>query len=62
MIYAETPRSVKLINVIETISIRGGGIVNSPIREVRQYWDIKGKLLAEYDCMMPQFDKEEEAK
>lgn len=44
----ETPRSVKVIEVIQTISIRGNG-VDTVLREVTQYWDKDGTLLAEED-------------
>lgn len=45
---AETPRSVKVIEVIETISLRGDG-VKSPCRQVTQYWSKEGRLLGEND-------------
>lgn len=44
----ETPRSVKTIEVIQTVSIRGNG-VDTVLREVTQYWDKDGTLLAEND-------------
>lgn len=44
----ETPRKVKLVEVIETVSIRGNG-VDTPVREVTQYWSKEGKLLGEID-------------
>lgn len=44
----ETPRSVKIVEVIQTVSIRGNG-VDTPIREVTQYWSKEGALLAEDD-------------
>ncbi|KAK9679495.1 hypothetical protein QE152_g40009 [Popillia japonica] len=46
------PRGVdmaKVIPVIETRSIRGRGEEDDPVREVFQYWDFDGKLLAERD-------------
>lgn len=39
----------RVIRVIETISIRGEGTEKDKCRQVRQYWDFKGKLLAEND-------------
>jgi len=39
----------RIIQVIETISNRGNGTENNPYREVIQYWDFEGKLLAEVD-------------
>lgn len=47
-VVAETPRSVKLVEVIETVTIKGNG-VSSPVREVIQYWSKEGKLLGEID-------------
>jgi hypothetical protein len=44
----ETPRSVKVVEVIRTVSIRGNG-VDSVLREVVQYWDKDGALLTESD-------------
>lgn len=46
----ETPRSAKVIEVIETVTLRGSGVNESdPVREVTQYWNFKGILLAEKD-------------
>ena len=40
----------KVIQVIETISLRGTGVNESDMcRRVKQYWDFEGNLLAEYD-------------
>ena len=39
--------SARLIEVIETVSIRGSGNEDDPVRRVFQYWSIDGKLLAE---------------
>lgn len=40
----------KVIQVIETRSIRGTGLDEKDMcREVRQYWDFDGNLLAEND-------------
>ena len=41
--------SAKIIEVIETKSIRGYGTEEDISREVTQYWSIDGKLLAECD-------------
>lgn len=41
--------SARVIQVIETISVRGKGTVNDPMRPVRQYWSFDGKLLADDD-------------
>ena len=40
----------KIITVIETQSLRGLGTTEDPCRIVKQYWDFKGELLAEFDC------------
>lgn len=44
-----TVDSVKVIEVIETRSLRGLGVEGDPAREVTQYWSFDGKLLAESD-------------
>lgn len=41
--------SAKVIEVIETIAIKGTGTENDPIREIIQYWSTKGEWLAEND-------------
>jgi hypothetical protein len=51
----ETTRSAKVIEVIETFSVRGNG-VDSVFREVIQYWSKDGKLLAENDPCSKQKD------
>jgi hypothetical protein len=44
----ETPRSTKVIEVIEVVCGRGNGQDNV-FRLVKQYWSKDGKLLAEND-------------
>lgn len=39
----------RVIQVIETDSIRGRGTEDDPVRVVKQYWSLKGELLAEHD-------------
>lgn len=41
--------SAKVIQVIETKSIKGEGTASDPVRIVTQYWDLEGKLLAVCD-------------
>ena len=41
--------SARVIQVIETIALRGLGTEKDPVREVTQYWDFNGKFLAEMD-------------
>lgn len=41
--------SARVIQVIETKSIRGDGAANDVCRIVTQYWDFDGNLLAEND-------------
>jgi hypothetical protein len=41
--------SAKIIQVIETKSMRGTGTSNDPVRIVTQYWNKEGELLAEND-------------
>lgn len=43
------PNSVKVIKVIEVKTKRGLGIEKDPVREITQYWDMDGNLLAESD-------------
>lgn len=42
-------RSARVIQVIEIKADRGLGTKQDPVREVTQYWDLDGKLLAEVD-------------
>lgn len=42
----------KVIKVIMTVSIKGAGTEKDPVRYVYQYWDFKGKLLAERDTYL----------
>ena len=44
--------SARVIQVVETKSIRGIGDENDLCREVIQYWDLEGNLLAENDPVM----------
>lgn len=41
--------SAKVIQVIETKSLRGKGTIDDQCRLVTQYWDFEGKLIAEND-------------
>ena len=41
--------SAKVIQVIKTISIRGSGTDNDPVRAVKQLWSFDGGLIAESD-------------
>lgn len=43
--------SAQVIQVIETISLRGTGTDDDPVRAVRQYWSFNGELLAEFDAI-----------
>lgn len=49
MIVYRTCKSARVIQVIETVSLRGAGEPHDPVREVTQYWDFAGRLLAELD-------------
>lgn len=45
----------RVIQVIETTSLRGEGTETDKCRMVKQYWGLEGKLLAENDpCMKPE--------
>lgn len=41
--------SARVILVIETTALRGEGTEKDKCREVKQYWDFDGKMLAEND-------------
>ena len=41
--------SARVISVIETKALRGAGTREDLCREVIQYWDLEGNLLAEND-------------
>lgn len=43
----ESPRQVKLIEVIQVITSRGTGTKDDPVKRIVQYWSKKGTLLAE---------------
>ena len=49
MFRAKGVKSAKIIQVIEIKAQKGIGIEKDPVREVTQYWDLKGNLLAEID-------------
>lgn len=54
----ETTRRAKIIEVIETVSMRGDG-VDTVHREVIQYWNKDGILLAEKDpCPQDKVNKQ----
>ncbi len=41
--------SARVIQVIETTALRGEGTEDDKCRQVKQYWNFNGKLLAEND-------------
>lgn len=41
--------NARVIHVIETTALRGEGTEKDKCREVKQYWNFEGKLLAEFD-------------
>jgi len=41
--------NARVIQVIETTALRGEGTEDDKCREVKQYWNFDGKLLAEFD-------------
>lgn len=49
--------AAKVIRVIETISLKGCGADNDPVRVVKQYWKLDGSLIVESD---PFIDEEYE--
>jgi len=46
---ANATKSAKVIQVIETVAIRGTGTEKDPVRCITQYWDLEGNFLAEND-------------
>jgi hypothetical protein len=50
--------SVRIIQVIETRSLRGDGTQEDPCREVAQYWSFDGELLAEQDGISHTYSSE----
>lgn len=53
--------SARVIQVIETKSIRGTGTSNDICRGVVQYWDFDGNLLAEKDPCITESEIQEDA-
>lgn len=41
----------RVIKVIRTESIIGNGTEEDPVRQIYQYWDFKGNLLAKHDTL-----------
>lgn len=48
-IVARGTDTAKVIQVIETVSLRGKGTEEDPCRVVHQYWTFEGEMLAEND-------------
>lgn len=42
----------KVIKAIQTVSIIGRGTPEDPVRYIYQYWDFKGRLIAERDALL----------
>ena len=49
MIRLKGPTSVEMMQVIKVTAKKGLGIEGAPVREIVQYWDTEGNLLAEID-------------
>lgn len=50
MVNTAIPRgtdSARVVQVIETISLKGAGTEADPVRYIKQYWTFDGELLAE---------------
>lgn len=45
----EPVKSARVIQVIETVGVRGKGTAEDMLRPVYQYWSMDGELLAERD-------------
>ncbi len=50
--------SAEAVIMIKTISIRGAGTKEDPVREVTQYWDLNGDLIVTIDSFSNQERKE----
>ena len=48
---AKPTSSAKVITVIETVSVIGGGKPEDPLRHMIRYWSLDGALLAEHDTI-----------
>lgn len=48
--------SVRLIQVVEVKSLFGDGVEDSPCRQITQYYDTEGKLLATTDIWKKEAD------
>ena len=45
----EKLKNVEIVETIKVTLIRGVGTANDPVREVIQYWDLKGNLIYDSD-------------
>ncbi len=50
----------KVVIMIKTISICGAGTKEDPVREITQYWDLSGNLVAAIDSFSNQEEIEHE--
>ena len=46
--------SAEAVIMIKTISICGAGTKEDPVREITQYWDLSGNLVAAIDSVLNQ--------
>lgn len=49
--------SVRVLSVIETRTTIGTGTDTDLSRQLIQYWDLEGRLLAEYDSCKAEFER-----
>ena len=40
---------VEIVQMIKVTAARGTGIKEDPVRQIKQYWDLDGNLIAEKD-------------
>lgn len=52
--------NAKVIQVIKTTSILGNGTKEAPVRQIYQYWDFEGNMLAKHDTLDENISNEEE--
>jgi hypothetical protein len=54
LVTARGTDGARVIQVIETKAITGSGAIEDPVREITQYWDFDGNLLATKDPLREQ--------
>lgn len=50
-------RAAKVISIIRTTEVHGDGSKSNPVRTVRSYWTLNGKLLFQEDSYLGGIDR-----